>query len=98
MGAGQTKEKQLDRFGQLLSAEEKVAVSSSFQAIAGTSEVNFFIESQLQVGILCIEVYSEIMLRYLIAHQLYAWGVLDWGVGACSLNRANQLIMCSSYS
>lgn len=52
MGAGQTKEKQLDRFGQLLSAQEKLAVSSSFQAIAGTSEVNFFIESQLQVGIL----------------------------------------------
>ena len=50
MGAGQTKEKQLDRFGQLLSAQEKVAVSSSFQAIAGSSEVNFFVESQLQVS------------------------------------------------
>ena len=54
MGAGQTKEKQLDRFGQLLSAQEKLAVSSSFQAIAGTNEVNFFIESQLQVGTLSV--------------------------------------------
>ena len=51
MGGGQTKEKQLDRFGQLLSAQEKIAISTSFQAIAGSSEVNFFVESQLQVGI-----------------------------------------------
>lgn len=52
MGGGQTKEKQLDRFGQLLSTQEKIAISASFQAIAGSREVNFFVESQLQVGVL----------------------------------------------
>ena len=66
MGAGQTKEKQLDRFGQLLSAQEKLAVSSSFQAIAGSSEVNFFVESQLQVG---VYINCGTALGYLYVHR-----------------------------
>ena len=57
MGAGQTKQKQLDQYGQLLSPQEKIAISASFQAIAGSTEVNFFQEEQLQVNIqrlLCV--------------------------------------------
>ena len=50
MGSGQTKEKQLDQYGQMLSPQEKLAVSASFQTIAGSPEVNFFQEAQLQVG------------------------------------------------
>ena len=49
MGAGQTRQKQLDQYGQLLSPQEKIAISASFQAIAGSTEVNFFQEEQLQV-------------------------------------------------
>ena len=50
MGSGQTKQKQLDQYGQLLSPQEKLAISTSFQAITGSPEVNFFQEAQLQVS------------------------------------------------
>ena len=50
MGGGQTKQKQLDQYGQLLSPQEKMAISASFQAVAGSPEVNFFQEEQLQVS------------------------------------------------
>ena len=68
MGAGQTKQKQLDQYGQLLSQQEKIAISASFQAIAGSPEVNFFQEDQLQVlhdycTISAFILYSE---RYLV--------------------------------
>ena len=62
MGSGQTKEKQLDQYGQLLSPQEKLAISTSFQAITGSPEVNFFQEAQLQVSVKAVCYLPELMV------------------------------------
>lgn len=60
MGSGQTKQKQLDQYGQLLSPQEKCAISSSFQSIASSQELQFFQEAQLQVLNATLYVYVRV--------------------------------------
>ena len=49
MGGSGSKKSQLDRFGQLLSVQEKEALSSCFAAVAGSPDAESFGEDKLQV-------------------------------------------------
>ena len=49
MGGSGSKQTQLDKFGQLLSSQEKEALNNCFLAIAGAQEAEAFGEEKLQV-------------------------------------------------
>ena len=49
MGGSGSKQAQLDKFGQLLSSQEKEALNTCFLAIAGAQEAEGFGEEKLQV-------------------------------------------------
>lgn len=50
MGAGNSKEAQLDKFGHLFSAQEKKCLSKTFHIIAGYEEATFFSRDEFQVS------------------------------------------------
>lgn len=49
MGGSGSKQAQLDKFGQLLSVQEKEALNSCFAAVAGSPDAESFSENKLQV-------------------------------------------------
>ena len=50
MGGSGSKKAQLDKFGQLLSVQEKEALGSCFAAVAGSPDAESFGENKLQVS------------------------------------------------
>jgi len=51
MGGSGSKQAQLERFGQLLSSQEKESLSRCFFAITGVQQADAFEEDKLQVAI-----------------------------------------------
>ena len=49
MGGGNSKDAELDRYGQLFSEQEKKCLKTTFHAIAGYQEATFFSQAEFQV-------------------------------------------------
>ena len=49
MGGGSSKDAQLQKLGQLFSAQERQCLNRTFHAIAGYEEATFFSKDELQV-------------------------------------------------
>lgn len=50
MGGGNSKEAQLEKYGQLLSSSERKALESTFHQIAGSPDVSAITEKQITVS------------------------------------------------
>ena len=71
MGGGNSKEAQLDKLGQLFSAQEKKCLNTTFHIIAGYEEATFFSRDEFQVSALVdlamvITLYEHLGLKIVL--------------------------------